>query len=281
MRILKYRADAPAVLLVLAVMIAQLSIFFVVDSHLAAAGWVALLLMVQVSSGAICHNHHHLNTFRQRWLNRLYEIVLYLQTGTSPYSWTIHHNIGHHGHYLEPENDPAAWIKKDGRMMSRLRFDITNAAMIYPQIIRIGRRHPEAFSKFKRMFVLANIPLALFLMLDPLRALLVFVIPMLLLLVILLDNTWGQHAGTELDDHYVASRNVELPLYNLTSWNLGYHTAHHLLPGIHWSKLPELHEKIRHRIPGHLITRDPLIQNQASRARESFNNAAGTQTGQA
>lgn len=271
MRILKYRADAPAVALVAAVMTAQLSIFFLVENHLAAAGWLALLLMVQVSSGAICHNHHHVNTFRPRWLNRLYEVILYLQTGTSPFSWTLHHNIGHHGHYLEPEKDPASWLNKDGSMMNRLRFDLLNAAMIYPEIMRIGRDHPELYRRFKRMFVLANIPLTLFLLIDPVRALMVFVVPMLLLLVILLDNTWGQHAGTELDDHYVASRNIELPLYNISSWNLGYHTAHHLLPGIHWSQLPELHARIRHRIPPHLITRDPLIQNQASRARQDFN----------
>ena len=280
MSILKYRADLPAVGVVLGVALAQAAIFFLVESHLAAAGWVALLLAIQVSSGAICHNHHHVNTFRHRWLNRLYEVVLYLQTGTSPYSWTIHHNIGHHGHYLDQDQDPAPWLRRDGTMMHRLEYDLINAARIYPEIMRIGRDHPVVYRKFKRMFVLANIPLLALAMLDPVRTLIVFVIPMLLLLVILLDNTWGQHAGTGTDNHYEASRNVELPLYNLTSWNLGYHTAHHLLPGLHWSQLPELHERIRHRIPEELITRNPLIQVEASRARSQFEQEApGANTG--
>jgi len=260
MSILRYRSDLPAVVLVSLVAAAQLTVFFAVDSHLVAVGAVALLLGIQVSSGAICHNHHHVNTFRVKWLNRLYEVVLYLQTGTSPFSWTIHHNIGHHRHYLEPDKDPAPWLHGDGTMMSRLRYDLVNAARIYPEIMRIGRAHPHVYSKFKRMFVLANLPLLALLWLDPLRTLIVFVVPMLLLLVLLLDNTWGQHAGTSTDNHFVASRNVELTLYNLTSWNLGFHTAHHMLPGLHWSKLPELHDRIRDRIPEHLLTQTMFLQ---------------------
>lgn len=260
MTILRYRADAPAVMLVLAVMVAQLALFFFADSHLDALIGVVALLAVQVSSGAICHNHHHVNTFRVRWLNRLYEVILYLQTGTSPYSWTLHHNIGHHRHYLDPARDTSPWLHRDGRMMSRAYYVFVNAARVYPEIMRIGRNHPILYRRFKRMFVIANLPLLALLWLDPVRTLIVFVGPMLLLLVLLLDNTWGQHAGTGFDDHLHASRNVELPLYNLTSWNLGYHTAHHMHPGVHWSRLPTLHARIRHRIPPHLITRNPFLQ---------------------
>jgi beta-carotene hydroxylase len=85
-------------------------------------------------------------------------------------------------------------------------------------------------------------------------ALIVFVAPMLTLLVLLLDNTYLQHSGLALDNHLVASRNVENRLYNLTSWNLGFHAAHHMRPGIHWTELPALHAQIRPQIPPHLIT---------------------------
>lgn len=269
MTLLRHRSDFPAVLLVILVACVQLYVFFVIESHWAAIGCVALLLSVQVSSGAICHNHHHVNTFRIKWLNRLYESVLYLQTGTSPFSWTIHHNIGHHRHYLDPHQDPAPWKHKNGQMMTRLYFDIVNAARIYPQIMHIGRKHPHVYQKFKRMWVLANLPLLALLLIDPTRTLIVFIAPMILLLVLLLDNTWGQHAGTGLDNHFEASRNVELPLYNLTSWNLGYHTAHHMLPGLHWSKLPELHERIKGHIPEHLITDTLFLQWRPEKERKA------------
>jgi hypothetical protein len=40
--------------------------------------------------------------------------------------------------------------------------------------------------------------------------------------------------------------------YNILTGNLGYHTAHHVKPKLHWSKLPEFHATIADRIPDHL-----------------------------
>jgi beta-carotene hydroxylase len=81
----------------------QLAVFFLVTNLWLAALLAFLLMLAQISCGAICHNHHHVNIFTRRPLNRALEVIMYLQTGTSPYSWTIHHNIGHHHEYLHPQ----------------------------------------------------------------------------------------------------------------------------------------------------------------------------------
>lgn len=250
----RHRADILAALYVLVIFGLQLTVFFQVEDLWLAAGCAFLLMLAQISCGAICHNHHHVNIFTVRPLNRVLEIIMYLQTGTSPLSWTIHHNIGHHHDYLHPERDPSAWKHPDGRPMARLYYDFVNAAMIYPAIWQIGREHPALFARFKRLFLISNLVLLGFFLLDPVMTLIVFVAPMLTLLVLLLDNTFLQHSGLALDNHLVASRNVENRLYNLTSWNLGFHAAHHLRPGIHWTELPALHASIRPQIPPHLIT---------------------------
>jgi fatty acid desaturase len=63
---------------------------------------------------------------------------------------------------------------------------------------------------------------------------------------------YDQHAGLDLDDHLTASRNIESRFYNLVTFNSGYHTAHHVKPGLHWSRLPEFHRQLRDRIPADL-----------------------------
>lgn len=250
----KNRADIAPSLLVAAVFAVQLWAFFSIDNPWELAGIVALLMVVQVSCGAVCHNHHHVSIFTRPWANRLIEVVMYLQTGTSPLSWTLHHNIGHHGDYLDQDRDPARWQEADGSVMHRLKYDLYNAAMIYPEIWKIGPRHPLLFARFKRWLLVSNLVLLVLLAIDPVNALIVFVAPMAFMLVVLLDNTFQQHSGLSTENHYLASRNVEHTLYNLTSWNLGYHTAHHMYPGIHWSQLPALHGRIRHHIPDVLVS---------------------------
>ncbi|MBT4892605.1 MAG: fatty acid desaturase, partial [Gammaproteobacteria bacterium] len=89
--------------------------------------------------------------------------------------------------------------------------------------------------------------------LKPAAALLLFVFPMITGLFMTAWATYEHHAGLNTDDLYQASSNNTNRWYNLFTGNLGYHTAHHYKGGLHWSKLPQLHEKIKDNIPKELI----------------------------
>ncbi len=65
-------------------------------------------------------------------------------------------------------------------------------------------------------------------------------------------ETYDHHAGLDQQAPYQASYNITDPWYNFFTCNLGYHTAHHLQCGRHWSQLPQLHQEIKHKIPVHL-----------------------------
>lgn len=257
----RYQADIPPTLIVLGVLGVQLGAVFTLESLPALFTVAGALLLFSACPGAISHNHHHYNTFRPRWMNRIYEVILFLETGIPPFGWTIHHNLGHHKHYLHPPDDPSGWQNPDGSTMNRIKYDLYNAARVYPEIIRIGRSRPKLLRRFLTWTAVSLTVLSALIALRPVPALIIFVLPMPIMLVGLLDNTFQQHQDLDTRSDYTASRNTTNRLYNLISWNLGYHTAHHLYPNVHWSKLPELHERIRDRIPDHLVSDSVLLSS--------------------
>lgn len=261
MRIYRHPADRLPSLVVLAVLAVQLLTFFLVESLWLVALVMLLLLAFSAVPGSISHNHHHTPTFRHAWLNRAYEVVLFLETGVLPYAWTLHHNLGHHKHYLDQHRDPAPWRHADGRLMSRLYYDVSGALRIYPEVFRIGRQYPELMRRFRRWALVSLAVLGVFILLDPAKALLLFVVPIPFMYLGLLDNTYLQHSDLDTSSELTASRNTTSRFYNLVSGNLGYHTAHHMKPHLHWSELPRLHAQLRARIPDGLQCDSVLLSD--------------------
>jgi fatty acid desaturase len=79
---------------------------------------------------------------------------------------------------------------------------------------------------------------------------------MVLVFLLTCWSTYDQHAGLDADEPLAASYNITHKWYNILTGNVGYHTAHHLSPHLHWSKLPAFHRTIQDRIPAHLY-REP------------------------
>jgi fatty acid desaturase len=245
--------DWKGVAFILTIATIQMSLFLFVENIFVVVIAVAALVPFQVSASALNHNHHHCLTFRSTLLNRAYECVMFLQTGTSPFAWTLHHNIGHHERFLDQSKDTSPWKTSKGKVMSRGWYCLRNTIMMYPGAFRVGWSHKPIFFRFLSFLGVSSVLLAALILGSPLKALLIFVIPMTMMLFILVDATYGHHAGLDTDDPYKATYNILDPVYNFCAWNLGYHTAHHLRPGLHWTSLPDFHSKISEKIPGALI----------------------------
>jgi beta-carotene hydroxylase len=251
-KILRYTEDFWPLAYTLMVLAVQLGLFFAMESLWVTALCVVLFQPVQAVAIACNHYQHHINVFTWRGLNRIYEVILFLQTGTPPYLITLHHNLGHHPHYLEPERDTLRWQGPGGSPRSRIECLLKNFAGHVTWTMALGRRYPRVYRRFKLMTAVSLLTLSVFLYLNAAKAMIVFVGPMLLAILNVARLGYDQHAGLELDDHLHASRNIESRLYNLVTFNSGYHTAHHVKPGLHWSRLPELHRQLRDRIPAEL-----------------------------
>ena len=250
--ILKYKADRGPISYVAAVFLLRLALWGLTTPLICAIGVVPLALLGMFIA-PINHHHQHVNSFRAAWLNRLYDLMLALQCGIGPYGWVLHHNLGHHVNYLNqlPHESPdeSLWTRADGTQMGRLEYTFHLLSRHQIDIVRVGRRHPRHF----RYFLLMKLPLwgliGVGLWLRPLETVLVFLLPAFITLFHTTWATYEHHAGCPRDSHLAASRNRDNRIYNALTGNLGLHTAHHKHPGLHWSLLPELHERIRNQIP--------------------------------
>ena len=250
--LLKYKADRGPVAYVVAVFILRLAIWALTTPLICAIA-VSPLALLGMFIAPINHHHQHVNSFRASWLNRLYDLVLAPQCGIGPYSWVLHHNLGHHVNYMnQPPHerpDESRWARADGTQMGRIEYTIDLLLHHQIDIVRVGLRHPKYF----RYFLLMKLPLwgllGLGLWLRPLETVLVFLLPAFMTLTHTIWATYEHHAGCSGDSLFDASRNRESRLYNWMTGNLGLHTAHHKSPGLHWSLLPALHGEIRDQIP--------------------------------
>ncbi len=257
-RILRYRVDWFPLVVVALLFVAQLTVWYFAPPWLAAIA-AAGLLIVSLISAPIHHNHQHINTFWSPTLNRLLEIPLALQTGVGSYAWVLHHNLGHHLNYLEQhpgrEVDESRWTRGDGSQMGRVEYTLRLFFRHPFDIHRVGRKHPGIY----RRYLLFKLPryaiLAGMAWVNPVNTLIVFVVTPMLTLLHTSWVTYEHHAGLDTDVPMHASRNRINALYNFLSMNLGYHTAHHVSPGLHWSRLPILHARISDRIPDSHLNR--------------------------
>lgn len=137
--------------------------------------------------------------------------------------------------------------------MGELEYSLIIMATAYYRGFKVGKRYPAIQKEFLIYSAISFSLLAILVAYRPLPALFIFVLPMLFGLFMTAWATYEHHAGLDTDNQFEASFNNLNRWYNLFTGNLGYHTAHHYKQGLHWSKLPGLHEEIAHQIPDHLI----------------------------
>lgn len=251
---LKYKIDIYPLLFVLLLSVVQFALYF---SSIEPLLLFSIVMFLGIANGigiAIAHNHYHNNIFKNRWLNRILEYLMLLQTGAVPYAWTLHHNKGHHKHFTDLSKEPAPWKRPDGTIMTRWEFTIKNTFKIFPECFKIAKKHPVIKKRFIIACFMSFIILAGLIAYNPINGLIVFLLPMILMLFNLIDNTYLHHVELETKDLTKASRNNLNKTMNFITLNLGYHAAHHINPSLHWSKLPELHDSIKDQIPDDLIS---------------------------
>lgn len=212
----------------------------------------ALLLIVQCcfafSVAVITHNTVHVPMFESARLNHLAQLTISFLYGNPVSVFVRGHNYSHH-RYTQTPRDLMRTTK------ARFRWNLLNQVLflliVAPAIERSNKifiaKERELDTRWYRQLRLERIVVfggTLILFLIDWRASLIFVmIPRLFGLWCICGVNYVQHDGCDQDHRYNHSRNLVGPYINWFLFNNGYHGLHHDHPEMHWSLLPEVHER--------------------------------------
>lgn len=195
------------------------------------------------------HNHLHRRTFRRRGFNAAFGVALSLLTGHPATAIITAHNLRHHRH----NNTEVDWVRCS---LVRFRWNWLNL-LVFPfasvaamraakasDLAAWRERHPTLYRQALLERAALYGLLAALLLVDGQATLRALVVPWLF-------GQWGivtinllQHQDCDPASPYDHSRNVTGALVNWFVLNNGFHTAHHLRPSLHWSRLPAFHREV-------------------------------------
>ncbi len=244
-----FSADRLPVTIILLFSLVDFVVFFAIDSLLFFIVYWLLMIIPKGAISAWNHHHQHRNVFKSLWMNRVLEFFYALHTGATTNLWVLHHNFGHHRHFLDQEKDQSRWKRSNGASKSVFGYSFEVAVTAFPRAFEVGKDYPKQQKQFVLFTAITFLIITGFALYKPVATIFIFILPMIGSLIYTSWATYGHHVGLDTTDEFSASHNNMSKWYNLFTGNLGYHTAHHHKQGVHWSELPALHEKIKDKIP--------------------------------
>ncbi|MFT3771284.1 MAG: fatty acid desaturase [Minicystis sp.] len=199
--------------------------------------------------GAVAtHNTIHSPVFKSRPLNRIFQVVLTLTYGAPVSSFVPGHNLSHHK-YTQQQRDVMRTTKTRHRwnLLNGLFFVLHVAGAIMKGEGRYFRamreRNPAWARQMATEWIILHGAYLVLLCLDWKKFLLYVAIPHKYAAWGIVTMNLLQHDGCDAKSEYNHSRNFVGKLVNWWTFNNGFHTIHHMEPGLHWSLLPAEHAK--------------------------------------
>ena len=230
-------------------------VYLCVTSVLAVVNWrlgrvqpalYSVTLFMFFTSAVISHNHNHLGMWRSKGLNLVTSYWIAIFYGHPAIAWVPTHNQIHHKLNNKPGDSSRSPKWFEGNHLAAL--------LVYPTLTNLEqtkdinaflkdlwrRDRPAFYAAASEYAVFFGIMAVLF-VIDWRKTLLFFFIPQQVALFAIQAINYLQHIETDAHSDWNHSRNFVSRLLNALLFNNGFHTVHHLKPGVHWSELPRLH----------------------------------------
>ncbi len=245
-RLLRYRIDAISVAVVVGTFALQMS------AWAGAWPWYACIPIIVAMrwSHLVQHNHAHVGIFHQSWLNEVLGWMMFFADGLPLEFYRIQHVQIHH-RYNNREGDWTSPFAFRGtsfpdRSVGKLYFILTYPAISYcGSVVEVLHRPGSpALRRFLLSLAVVGGSCVVMAWLDFRSFALFFLLTWVVGWFGAAINNWNHHVGCQYEDD-ATSANVDLGfMCRGFGFNIGYHSAHHLRPAVHWSLLPELHERV-------------------------------------
>jgi fatty acid desaturase len=221
------------------------------------AVYAVAAFMLAGDTNYLLHLHIHRPFGRKPGFNRILDLCMGAVTGMASSNWRIQHLYGHHRGIDLPYRGRG--VLEDYSAARAIGFStLTLWETFYSPIVESFQkgilddvatpiRYRWAF--FEQLLLLL---LVAALTCWQTRLALIYLLPWYLVTHFVTRyvdylNHYGCDEGSE-NAHARANNSVSW-WFNFTTHNFGYHTAHHLRPGAHWTELPEIHRAIADKIP--------------------------------
>lgn len=219
---------------------------------LAALTWIVVTAWACFIASIVSHNHLHNAVFSRAPLNIAFNVALGLARGHTASGIIVPHNLNHHP-LAARDTD---WIRPAlagyGLGWIRLvRYVLRASGNMLVQ--RVQADAPQLPATQRTSMAIEKIAIAawvLGLAWSDWQVFLGFnLVPWAGGLAMLVGVNLLQHDGCDPNRPLGESRNFVGAIGNWLFFNNGYHTAHHLEPGLHWSRLPLKHSALRGDLP--------------------------------
>lgn len=246
---LKYREDWRSIAFVCTALALQMSAYFLFAElpWWALVPWVAAAAWMSWLTAVITHNTVHVPMFKSRGLNNAMQYLLTITYGHPVSAFVPGHNLSHHCH---------TQTRRDVMRTTKLRFrwnllnlllappvlarDIMASDYAYAKAMRTER--PRWFRQWVSEYVVFWAFTIALLVYSPLAFVICVMIPRTAASGGIVGINFLQHDGADHKSTWNHSRNFVGPWINWWAFNNGYHTIHHMEPGLHWTKCKEAHE---------------------------------------
>jgi fatty acid desaturase len=211
--------------------------------------WIVLTYVLAVVALVAKHNHMHSPTFRSSGWNSGFELWLSILTAHPCSGIITSHNELHHGkNNTEADFVRCSLVRYRSNLLNFLVFFFTSVSAMYrdkpADLDNWREKQPRLYRQAIAERLLTYGFILLLLLLDWRSTLTYCVGPWLFGQWFLVTINLLQHQDCDADSRFNHSRNITGSMTNWLLLNNGYHTAHHMFPSAHWSKLRIIHERV-------------------------------------